>query len=117
MDWVDRVTTDVDFSERTEKGKKNGWQHPDRIDGWKDVSPLESLAGARQKDDMIVGLKEVRLSDDGRLFIEREPVQISGTNKALVTFEISGTSSRQSAATMAASSSTDATSNGNRYFV
>lgn len=87
MDWVDRVTTDVDFSERTEKGKKNGWQHPDRIDGWKDVSPLESLAGARQKDDMIVGLKEVRLSDDGRLFIEREPVQISGTNKALVTFE------------------------------
>jgi predicted Abi (CAAX) family protease len=86
QEWVDRVTTDVDFSERTEKGKANGWQHPDRINGWDNVSPLESLAGARAKDDMIVGLKEVRLSD-GDLFIEREPVQISGSNKALVTFD------------------------------
>jgi predicted Abi (CAAX) family protease len=86
QDWVDRVTTDVDFSKRTEKGKDKGWQHPDRVDGWDDVSPLESLAGARAKDDMVVGLKEVRLSN-GNLLIEREPVQISGTNKALVTFE------------------------------
>lgn len=86
LDWVDRVTTDVEFSKRTEKGKANGWQHPDRIDGWEDVSPLESLAGARAKDDMKVALKEVRVSDKN-LFIEREPVQVSGTNKALVTFE------------------------------
>lgn len=87
MEWVDRVTTDVDFSARTEKGKSNGWQHPDRIDGWNNVSPLESLAGARAKDDMVVGLKDVRLGEDGNIFIGREPVQITGTNKALVTFE------------------------------
>ena len=86
MDWVDRVTTDVEFSKRTEKGKSKGWEHPDRINGWDNVSPLESLAGARSKDDMRVGLKEVRVSGKN-LYIEREPVQVSGTNKALVTFE------------------------------
>ena len=86
QEWVDRVTTDVNFSKQTEKGKQNGWQHPDRINGWNNVSPLESLAGARAKDDMVVGLKEVRVSD-GSLFIEREPVQISGSHKALVTVE------------------------------
>jgi predicted Abi (CAAX) family protease len=86
MDWVDRVTRDVDFSDRTKAGQEKGYQHPERIDGWDRVSPLESLAGARAQDDMVVALKDVRF-DGQNLIIEREPVQISGTQKALVTFE------------------------------
>ena len=86
MDWVDRVTRDVDFDKKTEKGQGNGYQHPERIDGWNDVSPLESLAGARAKDDMIVGLKDVKISGLNAT-IEKEPVQISGSHKALVTFK------------------------------
>ena len=84
--WVDRVTTDVEFSQRTTKSKGMGHIHPDRIDGWKQVSPLESLAGARPDNDVLVGLKNPKLVN-GELRIEREPVQVSGTNKALVTFE------------------------------
>ena len=86
-DWVDRVTQDVNFSSSTSKGMEKGYQHPQRIDGWKEVSPLESLAGARAQDDMVVGLKDVRIGEGGELLIEREPVQVSGTHKALVTFE------------------------------
>jgi predicted Abi (CAAX) family protease len=85
-DWVDRVTTDIEFSERTAKSKSMGHIHPDRLDGWKQVSPMESLAGARASDDVLVTLKSPKLVD-GQLRVEREPVQVSGTNKALVTFE------------------------------
>lgn len=85
-DWVDRVTTDVEFSKRTELSEERGNVHPVRLDGWKDVSPMESLAGARDQDDMLVELKSPKLVD-GKLTVEREPVQISGTQKALVTFE------------------------------
>lgn len=85
-DWVDRVTTDVDFSKRAEASEVKGNVHPERLDGWKNVSPMESLAGARQTDNMIVALKSPRWVD-GKLTVEREPVQISGTQKALVTFE------------------------------
>jgi predicted Abi (CAAX) family protease len=84
--WVERVTTDVEFSKRTEKSKGMGHVHPDRINGWGQVSPLESLAGARPQDDVLVSLKNPKLVG-GELRIEREPVQVSGTHKALVTFE------------------------------
>ncbi|ODT62323.1 hypothetical protein ABS71_15900 [bacterium SCN 62-11] len=84
--WVDRVTTDVEFSQRTAKSKAMGHVHPDRINGWSQVSPLESLAGARPQDDVLVSLKNPKLVG-GELRIEREPVQVSGTHKALVTFE------------------------------
>lgn len=85
-DWVDRVTRDVDFSDKTAKGQAKGYQHPERIDGWDNVSPLETLAGARKDDDMIVSLRDVKVSGLN-MTIEREPVQITGTQKALVTFE------------------------------
>ena len=85
-DWVDRVTTDVEFTQRTQASEDKGNVHPDRLNGWKNVSPMESLAGARAHDDMLVQLKAPRLVD-GRLIVEREPVQLSGTQKALVSFE------------------------------
>lgn len=86
--WVDRVTRDIDFSKRTEKGKKLGYQHPQRLDGWDQVSPLETLAGTRHLDDMLVELKDVKVSGfPPTLTVESEPVQLSGTQKALVTFE------------------------------
>lgn len=85
-DWVERVTEDVDFSKRTEKSLASGHIHPDRLDGWDDVSPMESLAGARPKDDMLVSLKDASVVN-GELKITKDPVQVSGTKKALVTFE------------------------------
>ena len=85
-DWVDRVTTDIDFSKRTLKSKEKGHVHPDRLNGWDDVSPMESLAGARNDDKMLVTLKDVKLSGDS-ILVNKEPVQVSGTQKALVSFE------------------------------
>ncbi|HIB63918.1 MAG TPA: hypothetical protein EYO33_02050 [Phycisphaerales bacterium] len=85
-DWVKRETRDVNPNKETEKGIQLGYQHPERIMGWKQVSPLESLAGARAQDDMVVSLKDVRV-DGKKLLIKKEPVQITGSQKALVTFE------------------------------
>lgn len=85
-EWVDRVSMDIDYSKRTAKSMASGHIHPDRLDGWDSVGPMESLAGARPQDDMLVTLKDVQVGDKG-LTVEREPVQVSGTQKALVTFE------------------------------
>ena len=85
-EWVDRVTRDINFSKKTDKSQASGHQHPERLDGAKNVSPLETLAGTRQGNDMIVTLEDVKLSDKG-MTITKEPVQVAGTQKALVTFE------------------------------
>jgi predicted Abi (CAAX) family protease len=85
-DWIERVTRDVQFTDRTKNSEGQGNVHPDRINGWKRVSPLESIAGARPKDDVLVSLENIAITENG-LEIASEPVQVSGTQKALVTFE------------------------------
>jgi predicted Abi (CAAX) family protease len=95
--WSDRpevrryrrlVTKDLHFSEDAEYSQNQGNVHPNRLDHWQQVDPLESLAGSHPHDDVIVKLKEpiaVDLrADPVELVIEHEPVQITGRFYALV---------------------------------
>ena len=86
--YVQRVTKSVHFIEQVTASKKQGNIHPDRINHWHHVGPLESLAGARPEDDIIVKLSEpvVVESKNGHFIIriDREPIQISGRFYGLV---------------------------------
>ena len=86
-----KLSTDVAFDDETDKSIAEGENnHPRRLDGLKNVSPLESLAGAHDEDDVIVALEGVTVHLNSKLKFELmttcEPVQISGFEKALVSF-------------------------------
>lgn len=91
---VRRVMRDLFFSEDAKYSQQQGCIHPTRLNGWRQVDPLESLAGSRPQDDMIVQLKApVVLTDNVdrsgdrppvTLQIAQEPVQITGRFYALV---------------------------------
>ena len=109
--WADRpilkklvmaVTKDVHFSADAEYGSKFGGSvNPDRLNHWRQVDPLESLAGARPVDDMMVMLNhpvdvesaENRRADEWigenqpiNLYIRSLPVEITGRYYAVVQF-------------------------------
>ncbi|KAF1083524.1 MAG: hypothetical protein GQF41_0302 [Candidatus Rifleibacterium amylolyticum] len=70
---------------RLQKAIKDGLNPPVAIDGWKQVSPLESLSGARP-GDMTVMLRNP-VWDGNVLKVVEEPVQICGKSMALVRFK------------------------------
>ena len=81
------------FSDEARYSERQGGVHPRRLDGWRQVSPLESLAGARPHDDLLVRLPDpLRLelpSGSGtmpRLVVRAEPIQTTGLAQALVRF-------------------------------
>ncbi|MEB3338920.1 MAG: CAAX protease, partial [Leptolyngbyaceae bacterium] len=93
------VTKDVHFSEEAKHTSKQGLVHPERINHWQQVDPLESLAGSHPQDDVIVKLPtpvivtELNPSNSGDhsfsdrpviLSIDTEPVQITGRFYGLV---------------------------------
>jgi predicted Abi (CAAX) family protease len=80
------VTRSVAFNDATRKSIAKGNVHPVRIDGWKDVAPLESLAGARKEDDVLVALPTAQRQGDS-VVISREPVMIAGDYVGLVTIK------------------------------
>ncbi len=93
--YVQTVTRDVHFSADAEYSLRQGKIVPERLNGWRLVDPLESLAGARPTDNMIVmlnGSVVVQAStqiDNGktaapRLLIAQDPAQITGRFYALV---------------------------------
>ncbi len=109
--WADRpilkklvmaVTKDVHFSADAEYGSKFGGSvNPDRLNHWRQVDPLESLAGSRPVDDMMVMLNhpvdleqaESRRADEWigenqpvNLYIRSLPVEITGRYYAVVQF-------------------------------
>ena len=89
QEYLRAVTKDVHFSEETEYSCQQGRIHPKRLNQWQQVDPLESLAGARPNDDMVVSLSDPVVkerSGEVLLYIEREPVQISGRFYGLVKF-------------------------------
>src|SRR5207244_4105339 len=80
---------DVQFNAAAKKSVMAGNIHPTRLDGWPLATPLESLAGARSNDDVVVRLDGevmVGVADNGTtvLSIGRAPVQISGRYYGLV---------------------------------
>jgi predicted Abi (CAAX) family protease len=84
------VTQDLNFTQQTENSQKSGNIHPDRLNGWRNVGPLESLAGTRLEDDVTVMLRrpvnaiDYSSSDRIELIVDREPVQITGSLCALI---------------------------------
>ena len=84
------VTRDVFFSADAEHMQRTSdWILPVRLRDWQLVGPLESLAGSRPNDDVVVKLAgpvEVEAGGEVILRISREPVQISGLYYGLVRF-------------------------------
>ena len=96
--YVRLVTKDVRFTEQTKVSKNQGNLHPDRLNNWQNVDPLESLAGARPDDNVMVMLEPIVVEEEGSshpsLLIKKEPTQITGRYYGLVTInesEIKGT--------------------------
>ncbi|MCC3535137.1 MAG: abortive infection protein [Microcoleus sp. PH2017_25_DOB_D_A] len=88
--FVHAVSQDISFTKQTQKSQKSGNIHPDRLNGWRNVGPLETLAGSRREDSVTVMLRRPVIainhsnSDPQELIIDREPVQIIGRFCALV---------------------------------
>jgi predicted Abi (CAAX) family protease len=88
--FVHAVSQDINFTQETKKSQKSGNIHPDRLNGWRNVGPLETLAGSRIEDSVTVMLRRPVIainyssSDRHELTIDREPVQIIGRLCALV---------------------------------
>lgn len=84
------VTRDVFFSADAEHMQRTSdWILPVRLRDWQLVGPLESLAGSRPADDVVVRLAgPVEVEEDGDVILRvtREPVQISGLYYGLVRF-------------------------------
>ena len=83
---VQAVSTDIHFGESARRAAARGNVVPSRLNGRRQVGPLQSLAGARPRDDVTVLLEEVRQQGD-QLRIAAPPVQISGRWQALVRLE------------------------------
>lgn len=93
MSRVWSAARDVYLSQAVEQSLAEGLIHPARLNHWRLVTSLESLAGARPHDDVIVMLREpVQVVEPAgedvltSFYINREPVQITGRYYALVRF-------------------------------
>ena len=86
--YVNQVKIRIDFSAQAYKSMNQGIIHPNRLNHWRQVQALESLAGARPNDDVMVALSSVKVVEESHLtlYIDREPVVITGQYYALVTF-------------------------------
>ncbi|MBC5800404.1 MAG: CAAX protease [Candidatus Eremiobacteraeota bacterium] len=89
---VRAVTRDVHFSPKAQyTSRYSGYVHPTRLNHWKLVDPLESLAGSHPFDDiivMLIGGVEIDVEAGGVVArIARQPVQISGRYYGLVRFD------------------------------
>ncbi|WP_017297062.1 hypothetical protein [Nodosilinea nodulosa] len=91
------VTRDIHFSAEAEDSHRQGLILPTRLNHWRLVTPLESLAGAHPVDDIVVKLPDPVIVESTAganaaaqaaiaLTIAHEPIQISGLYKALVQF-------------------------------
>jgi len=88
---VKAVTRDVHFSADAEYNSKfGGIVLPDRINHWRQVNPLESLAAGHPVDDITVmmGAIDVRTDTNGdpALYTHYQPVEVTGRYYALVQF-------------------------------
>jgi hypothetical protein len=89
---VRAVVRDVNFSAEAQSASTyGGLIMPVRLNRWRLVDPLESLAGSHPIDDVVVKLAgDVTVRETGQgttsLFVEREPVQITGLYYGLIAF-------------------------------
>ncbi|MEO0688056.1 MAG: CPBP family intramembrane glutamate endopeptidase, partial [Cyanobacteria bacterium J06649_11] len=88
--YVKAVTRDINFTPATFKSQKKGMIHPQRLNQRLQVTPLQSLAGARPQDDVIVILDNAEIINTNNqqiLIINEEPVLTTGRFYALVDIE------------------------------
>ncbi len=86
---IGEQTADINFTREAAAGSDRGTIHPDRIKGWRNASPLETLAGARKEDDVRVSLKDVTaVYTPGMAILQtgEDPLQIAGVRMALIAF-------------------------------
>jgi predicted Abi (CAAX) family protease len=81
---VRQVVTDVHFTPETLASQQNGIIHPQRLNGRSRVGSLQSLAGGRDHDDVLVKLGEAKISSENTVLIDREPIQTTGHLRGLV---------------------------------
>lgn len=77
--FLETVTRGIKFDEETLDSIRQGRVHPTRLNGWSQVGPLQSLAGTRPEDDMIVALPTTGVAIDanaGVVAINAIPIQI-----------------------------------------
>jgi predicted Abi (CAAX) family protease len=84
--YVKLLTVGVNFTEATQKSLKSGNIVPTRLNGWKSVGPLQSLAGSRPKDDVLVSFDTGVLLNPKTLQIERMPILVPAPLFGLVKF-------------------------------
>lgn len=84
QDYLKLTVKDVHFSAEAEYSQHQGLIHPRRINHWRCVDPLESLAGSHPVDDIVVTLTGPVVVQDQAVYITHEPIQISGRYYALV---------------------------------
>ncbi|MDY6901912.1 MAG: CPBP family intramembrane glutamate endopeptidase, partial [Cyanobacteriota bacterium] len=88
--YVKAVTRDVNFTPATFKSQKQGNIHPQRLNKLSQITPLQSLAGARPNDNVIVTLSDTEIVEANNqqiLQINQEPVLTTGRFYALVDIE------------------------------
>ncbi|WP_204138072.1 CAAX protease [Halomicronema sp. CCY15110] len=81
--YVQLVTMDVYFAEQVVVSSRQGTVHPDRLNHWSKVDPLESIAGAHPIDDVAVILPDpvevvVTSAQATQLRIKSDPVHVTG---------------------------------------
>lgn len=85
--YLKAVTVDIAMGTAAAQSRLKGDVVPNRLNGRRQVGPLQSLAGAHPIDDVLVRLSQVNLQEVGsqvQLTISSPPVQISGRLIALV---------------------------------
>jgi predicted Abi (CAAX) family protease len=85
--YVTAVTRDVKFGPAVAESQQKGNLHPERLNGRSQVGPLQSLAGARPVDDVVVTIDQaavVKQNGTVRLQIESDPVIETGRFYGLV---------------------------------
>jgi predicted Abi (CAAX) family protease len=80
---IPKITTDLKFTAETLASQQKGMVHPQRLNGRSQVGSLQSLAGARNADDVWVKLAGV-VVENGVVRIDQEPTQITGEFRGLV---------------------------------
>ncbi|BAZ44341.1 hypothetical protein NIES4102_13490 [Chondrocystis sp. NIES-4102] len=87
--YLNQVKCSIHFSAQAYESINQGLVNPIRLNFWREVDALESLVGARPYDDVIVTLEPTSVSCDHKtvIYIEREPVIITGRFYALVTIK------------------------------
>ena len=94
--WFAQTRIDVEFSDVAHEKRKEGFVLAEPIDGWRQVSVLQSLAAARPNGIMRVELVDPRLEIDAagkpHLVVTSEPIQLLGNVQIFVQFTSSSTS-------------------------